>query len=102
MSLLILCGSLEGGLIAGQGSVPERVELVAQGADADRVESVDVTPADRLLVDQPGVLQHFEMLGDRWPADWQACSDVDDCEGLLGEVFDDGSSGRVAEDVPDV
>ena len=101
MSFLFLCGVLEGGLVAGQGSVPERVELVAEGADGDGVQPVDVPPADCFLADQAGVFQHFEMLRDGWPTHWQARSDLDDCERLLGEVFDDRPSGRVAQDVPD-
>jgi hypothetical protein len=57
---------------------------------------------DCFLADQPGVLQHFEMLRDRGPTHWKARCDLDDRQRLLGEVLDDRSPGRVTQDVPDV
>jgi hypothetical protein len=76
--------------------------LIAERADGDRIQPVDVAPPDHLLTHQPGVLEDLQVLRHRWATDGQALSDVDNGQWLFREVFDDCSSSRVSQDVPDV
>jgi hypothetical protein len=88
---------LDGGLEAGQGLVPEVVEIRAQIAQAVGIEPIDAAGADRLVDDQPGILQHLQVLGDRGPADWQVARQLTDRPWTIGQPFEDGSPRGVAQ-----
>ena len=56
-------------LVIRQRSVPERVELVAQRRQSGLVEVIIPPCSLGVLRNQAGVLEDFEVLGDRWSAD---------------------------------
>ena len=89
-------------LVAGQRTVPEGVELVAQRGHADRVEPVDPAGADGALGDQAGVLEHLQVLGHRRPADRQLLGELADGPRPLGQARDDRAPGGIPQRVPAV
>ncbi|GAA1699014.1 hypothetical protein GCM10009765_55570 [Fodinicola feengrottensis] len=55
-----------------------------------------------MVGDQPGGLEHFEVLGDRWSADRQGVGEFADGLWSFGQARDDESSAWIAEYVPSV
>src|SRR3954465_15766755 len=76
-----------------QRPAPERVELIAERDEAGLVQSVHASRPQRLLLDEPGVSQHLEVLGDGWAPHGELVGQFDDGVWTLGEQQDDGSSG---------
>ena len=93
---------IERRLVTGERPVPERVELVPQGANARRVEPVDVAATDGLLGDEAGVLQYLQVLRNGWPTDWKALGEIDNGERLIREALEDRPPSAIGEDVPGV
>ena len=54
---------------SGERIVPELIEPGPQGRKPLRVDGVDAACAFRVIGDEASLLQHFEMLGHRRPAD---------------------------------
>jgi hypothetical protein len=91
-------GGLLGGLLeVGQRLVPHAFQPGAHGGDAVRVEPVDAAGALGLGHDQATVAEHLEVLGDGGTADRQLVGQLLHRRGPAGEQFEDGATGRVAE-----
>jgi hypothetical protein len=76
------------------------VELGAQLGEAVRVDPLDAVLARMAVDDQPGALQHLEVLRDGGVADRQLAGELADGVRTLGEAFEDGASRRVAQRRP--
>ena len=72
-----------------------------QGAEPDGVELVDAPLAGAPVEDQPGVLQHLEVLRDGRPADG-ARSPARRRPRAFGEALEDRPSRRIAERRPSI
>ncbi len=94
---MLLCWLFGGVLVAGQGPVPEGVELVAQCGDAGFVQSVDAAGSLGSVGDETGVFQHFEVLGHGGPAQWQCGGQLADGLWTLSKAQDNGPSRSVPE-----
>ena len=77
--------------------VPEVVEVAAQQAQPLGVELIDASGADSLVDDQPGVLEHLQVLRDGRPADGQLAGELADRARSLAQVLEDRPPGRIAE-----
>src|SRR5271169_1683544 len=80
------------GLECGQGLIPELVEVGAQGADAVQTHLVNAAVAVGPVDDQPGVLEHFEVLGDGRAADGQVTRQLSDRLRTSCQAFKDRAS----------
>src|SRR3954452_24425207 len=87
---------LDGRLVGGERLVPEVVEVSAQQAQSLGIDLVDAPGADSLVDDQPGVLEHLQVLRDGGPADRQLPGQLTDRPGPLGQVLEDRPPGRIA------
>src|SRR6185437_6548620 len=87
----------DGGLEGRQRLIPELVQVDAKSGDAVRVELVDAACAGCSIDDQPGVLEHFEVLRDRRSADRQLPRQIADGPGVIAEAFEDRSPRRITE-----
>ena len=67
---------LDGVLEVGQAVVPERVQPAPELAGRLWSGSVQAASAERANVDQPGVLQDRQVLGDRRPRDLEPGGDL--------------------------
>jgi serine/threonine protein kinase len=63
-------------VLAAPDTIGKTVELVAQGAHAVGIDVVYPAVANRMVGNQPGVLQHLEVLRDRGPRDGQALREL--------------------------
>src|SRR5918999_5493927 len=87
---------LFGGLLVGrQGFAPEPVELSAKGAHAVRVELVDAPIACGPVDDQPRILQHLQVLGNRRASDRQLRCELAHGSGAVGKALENGAPRRV-------
>ena len=84
---------------AGQGVRPEEFDEGAQRQQAVRVDRVQPPSPLRAVDDEPGVLQHSKVLGDRRPADRKAGRDLHDGLRSFAEAVEDRPPGGVAERV---
>jgi hypothetical protein len=60
-------------------------------------DQVEPSGADRAVQDQPGLLEHLEVLGHGWPADRQPPGQVADGRWPADQQFEDRPAGRVTE-----
>ena len=90
-------GELDPGREVGEGFGPEAVEIGAYRVDAGGVDLVEASPADRLVQHQPGVLEHLEVLGDGGTADRETRRQLADDTRAVGQAFEDGPAGGIAE-----
>src|SRR3954468_14856836 len=97
LSLLLLDVLLQGVLERLQGSVPEPVEVGAQGADAVRVQLVEPAGAVLAVGNETRLLQHLQVLGDSGPGDRQLVGDLPHRPWTLSQELEDGPPGRVAQ-----
>jgi hypothetical protein len=88
---------LDGRLEGRQRLVPEPVEISAQLADTGGIELVDPTRPHGAVDDQPRVLEHFEVLGDRRPADRHVFCQLTYGARAIGETLEDRPSRRICE-----
>src|SRR5688500_691762 len=88
-SLDLLSLSLDDLLIGRQGLAPELLEVGAKRADPVGVELIDATVSRRPVDHQPRILQHFQVLRHRRPADRQLASQLADGSGTIGETLED-------------
>ena len=86
-----------GRLEVGQGSGPELVEVGAQHAQPLLIDGVDATRAGGTVGDEPGVLEHLEVLGDGGAADRQLAGQLADRARALGDPLEDRAAGRIGE-----
>lgn len=94
---MLLCWLFGNVLVAGQGPIPEGVELVAQRGDAGFVQPVDATCSLGAVGYEAGVLQHLEVLGNRRAAQWQRGGQLTDGLWSLSEAQDNGPSRSIPE-----
>src|SRR6266436_1347109 len=86
--------------VAGQGPLPEGVELIAQRGHCRRIEPVDTSGADRAFTDKARVLEDLEVLGDRGPADRQLRGQLSNRLRPVRQAADDGAAGGVRQGAP--
>src|SRR5262245_13780039 len=65
---------------AGEGLVPEALDVGAQLDESSRLDSIEPACPLSLLAHESGLPQQAEMLRDRRPAHRQACGDLPDRE----------------------
>ena len=90
---------LDPALERGQGLVPEVVEVLAQRFEGIGIEGVDAARPVGPIHDQPGVLQHAEVLRDRRPADGEITRQLADGSRPVDQAREDPAAGRIAERV---
>jgi hypothetical protein len=93
---------LDGIGVPGQRPLPERVELISQRGQRDRVEPVDPARSRRGGFHQAGVFQDLQVLGDRRPAHRQPGCQLPDGQGPVGQPGDDGQARAVGQRSPPV
>ena len=76
------------------------VEVAAQRGEPIGIHLVDATGPDRTRDDEPGVLQHLEVLRDRGATDRQLAGELADRSRAIGEELEDRLPGRIAESRP--
>ena len=74
---------------------PHLVEAAVDGLHVLLPDPVDPPGAVRAVRDQPGLLEHPQMLGNGRAADRQRGGDLGDGLGPAGEALEDGPPGRV-------
>src|SRR4051794_4234938 len=77
--------------------VPEGVEVGAQVGQCLRVHLVEPARADFAVDDEPRVLEHLQVLGDRRAADRQLAGELADRPRTLDQALEDGLAGGVPE-----
>ena len=82
-----------------QGGVPLRHEPALDDVETARCEGVQIAGADRLVLDESGTLEHFEVLADRRPAHRKGVGESTDWPRAVAQHFDDLTSSRVAEGI---
>jgi hypothetical protein len=63
---------------------------------------IDAAGTSRRVADQPGVLQHLQMLRDGRPADRQLARELTDRTWPVGKAFEDRPPGRIPEGGPSI
>src|SRR5665213_696079 len=91
----LLISLLDGRLEGRQGSVPELVEVHTQSIHPGRVELIDATGTNGQVDNEPCVLEHLQVLGDRRPADWQLARQLTDRAWTIGQPLEDLPSRRI-------
>src|SRR5258708_36411665 len=76
---------------------PELVEVLADGGEPLPVELVDAARSLGVIGYEARVLEHLEVLRDRWAADGERAGDVDHGERTAREAAEDGASHGVAQ-----
>ena len=84
-------------LVAAKGYSPERLRVGLEAGEPLGIDSVHPPCAGRVIGDQPGGLQHLEVLGDGGPSDRELSCDFDDRLRSGTQPFEDGAAGPVAE-----
>ena len=93
---------LDGDLVGRQGFAPELVKLGAEHAETDGIDAVDPVLSRAPVAHQPGVLQHFQVLRDRWPADRKSVRQLADRARALSDALEDRASRGIGERSPAV
>ena len=77
--------------------VPHLVQVLAHGGDAVRVHALDATSSFGPVDDEPGVLEHPQVLGDRRPAHGEGIGELADGPGPADQELEDGAASRITE-----
>jgi hypothetical protein len=92
---------LFGDLFVGrQGFGPEPVELGAKGTHAVRVELVNAAIACPPVDNQPSVLQHLQVLGDRGASDRELRCELADRSRAVSEALENRAPRCVGQGRP--
>lgn len=97
-------GGLEEGFEVGELVRPEKavvLEPTIDGAEGLRVETVKAVAADALFVDEMGVAEQAEVLGDGRAGDWEGASDLSRGLMALAKEVEDGAAGGIGEGAED-
>src|SRR5439155_19493960 len=81
---------------------PGRLQLIARSGQACRVDPVDPAGAGCAVGDQPGVLEHLQVLGYRGSADRQRFGKLTDGPRSLGQARDNGAPAGIPQSLPAV
>src|SRR5690606_34391759 len=85
-------------LEARERVVPEAVEPIAQLAEALGVDAIDARGAAGLVLDEARLLERFQMLRDRRPADRHAARNLADAARAFAQALEHGPARGVGED----
>ena len=99
MTYLLLVAALGCGLEPREGLVPESVHPFAELRDAGRLQLVQVPRPVAPVRDEPGVLQHSQMLGHGGPAHGKLGCELADGARPRAQALEDLPPRRVAERV---
>lgn len=102
LSRFPLAGLLDELSVCAERPAPEALEVGAECTDAGRIEAVDAASAHGAVDNQPGFLQHPQMLRNRRPADRQVARDLVDRARPLGDALEDRPAGGIAERGPGI
>lgn len=97
-------GGLDEGFEVGELVRPEKavvLEPMIDGAEALRVETVKAVAADALFVDEMGVAEQAEVLGDGRAGDWEGASDLSRGLMALAKEVEDGAARGIGEGAED-
>jgi hypothetical protein len=91
---------LDSRLVAGKGLPPKTVQIRAQPSQPVRVDPVDAARTDRLVDDQPGVLQHAQVLRHRRSTDRQLARKLDHRARAIQKQVEDRLPSRITKRGP--
>src|SRR5258707_1235012 len=81
----------------GKGPAPKLIEVPPHVFDPIWVDLIELPGSLRLREDKAGVLQYPQVLRDGWTADRQPARDLGDRARPVGEAFENGSPGGIAQ-----
>jgi len=90
----------DGLLEAGEGAAPELVQFGPELAEAIGIDVIDAASSVRPIRDQPGGLEHLQVLRHGGTADRKVPGQFADRARTAGEPTEDGPSRAVAECSP--
>jgi hypothetical protein len=95
-------GTVDDVAVTDKCPLPEGVQLVSQRRDGNWIQPVDPSGPGRRFVDQAGVLEDLQMLGDRGPGDRQSGGELSNGHRLVGEACDDGAPRAIGQRAPSI
>src|SRR3954447_8431414 len=96
-SSLLLVVVLNGPLERRERRAPELVEVTAKRVHPVRIELIDPPRPVGLIHNQPGLLEHLQMLRHGGSADRYFSGELADSARTLGEPFEDRAPGWIGE-----
>ena len=84
-------------LIGGEDVVPESFEVLAQLAETFDLDAIDASRALRASSNEPGTLEHLEVLRDRGPRDVQPVGELSHRLSPSPQALEDRTPSRIRE-----